>query len=398
MPQAVAGFAFGDYKEFDQKVGNISVEAYGNRSPDDFLSTVNLLTQSNLPGQQGAGVLPSMGSLNPSDMLKTTGIEIGNDLRVFENYFGPFPFTRLAVTNIPYSYGQGWPMLLYLSVLSFMDETQRHILGVSDQVRISDFFRAHEVSHQWWGHEVGWKTYHDQWLSEGFAQFSGNLYVEIRDGQKKYLDRLHADRDELLQHNQFGHQYQSLGPIWMGQRIASSVAPDGYQPVIYNKGGYVLEMLRAMLQDPRNPSPDEGFKQMMQDFTKSFAGKAASTEDFKAVVERHMTRAMDIDGNHKMDWFFNEYVYSTGIPEYHMDYTLKSDAANKWTLSGTVTQSGVPEGWKDILPLYLHVGGKGGRIGWIGVRSKSTPFQVTLGFKPDKVSLNDNSEILAQMK
>lgn len=398
MPQAVAGFAFGDYKEFDQKVGNISVEAYGNRSPDDFLSTVNLLTQSNLPGQQGAGVLPSMGSLNPSDMLKTTGIEIGNDLRVFENYFGPFPFTRLAVTNIPYSYGQGWPMLLYLSVLSFMDETQRHILGVSDQVRISDFFRAHEVSHQWWGHEVGWKTYHDQWLSEGFAQFSGNLYVEIRDGQKKYLDRLHADRDELLQHNQFGHQYQSLGPIWMGQRIGSSVAPDGYQPVIYNKGGYVLEMLRAMLQDPRNPSPDEGFKQMMQDFTKSFAGKAASTEDFKAVVERHMTRAMDIDGNHKMDWFFNEYVYSTGIPEYHMDYTLKSDAANKWTLSGTVTQSGVPEGWKDILPLYLHVGGKGGRIGWIGVRSKSTPFQVTLGFKPDKVSLNDNSEILAQMK
>ena len=397
-PQAVSGFAFGDYKEFDQKVGNISVEAYGNQSPDDFLSTVSLLTQSNLPGQQGPGILPSMGSLNPSDMLKTTGIEIGNDLRVFENYFGPFPFTRLAVTNIPYSYGQGWPMLLYLSVLSFMDETQRHILGIQDQVRISDFFRAHEVSHQWWGHEVGWKTYHDQWLSEGSAQFSGNLYVEIRGGQKKYLDRLHADRDELLQHNQFGHQYESLGPIWMGERVASSAAPFGYQPVIYNKGGYVLEMLRAMLQDPRNPSPDEGFKQTMQDFTKSFGGKAASTEDFKAVVERHMTRAMDIDGNHKMDWFFNEYVYGTGIPEYHMDYVVNSAAANKWTLSGTVTQSGVPEGWKDILPLYLHVGGKGGRIGWIGVRNKSTPFQVTLGFKPDKVSLNDNSEILAQMK
>lgn len=111
-----------------------------------------------------------------------------------------------------------------------------------------------------------------------------------------------------------------------------------------------------------------------------------------------MTRAMDLDGNHKMDWFFNEYVYGTGIPEYHMDYTVRSDAANKWTLSGTVTQSGVPEGWKDILPLYLHIGNKGGRIGWIGVKSKSTPFQVTLGFKPDKVSINDNSEILAQMK
>lgn len=81
-----------------------------------------------------------------------------------------------------------------------------------------------------------------------------------------------------------------------------------------------------------------------------------------------------------------------------MDYTLKSDAANKWILSGTVTQSGVPEGWKDILPLYLHVGNKSGRIGWLGVKSKSTPFEVTLGFKPDKVSLNDNAEILAQIK
>lgn len=398
IPQAVAGFAFGDYKEFDQKVGNISVEAYGNENPDDFLSAVNLLSQPDLPGQTGTGVLPAMGNLSPSSMLKTTGIEIGNDLRVFENYFGPFPFTRLAVTNIPYSYGQGWPMLLYLSVLSFMDETQRHNLGITDQVRISDFFRAHEVSHQWWGHEVGWKTYHDQWLSEGFAEFSGNLYVEVRDGQKKYLDRLHTDRDEILQHNQFGHEYDSLGPVWMGQRLSSSLAPGGYQRLIYNKGGYVLGMLRAMLQDPHSKAPDQNFKEMMQDFTKSFAGKAASTEDFKAVVERHMTRAMDIDGNHKMDWFFNEYVYRTGIPEYHMDYTLKSDAANKWILSGTVTQSGVPEGWKDILPLYLHVGSKSGRIGWLGVKSKSTPFEVTLGFKPDKVSLNDNAEILAQIK
>ncbi len=397
VPQAVAGFAFGDYKVLDTKVGDTAVEVYGNRNASDRMSAVEQIVNSDLPGQTGAG-MPAMGSLDPATMLKTTTVEIGNNLRVFENYFGPFPFPRLAVTNIPYDYGQGWPMLLYLDEISFMDETQRHNLGITDQVRISDFFRAHEVSHQWWGHEVGWKTYHDQWLSEGFAEFSGNLYVEIRDGQKKYLDRLHTDRDEILQHNQFGHEYDSLGPVWMGERLSSSLAPDGYQRLIYNKGGYVLGMLRAMLQDPHSKAPDQYFKEMMQDFTKSFSGKAASTEDFKAVVERHMTRVMDLDGNHKMDWFFNEYIYSTGIPEYHLDYTLKSDAANKWTLSGTVTQSGVPEGWKDILPLYLHVGGKAGRIGWIGVKSKSTPFQVVLGFKPDKVSLNDNAEILAQIK
>lgn len=398
MPQAVAGFAFGDYKVFAQKVGNIEVEAYGNRNPDDFLSTVQLLSQPALPGQGASGQVPPMGSLDPASMLKTTGIEIGNDLRVFQSYFGPFPFDRLAVTNIPYTYGQGWPMLLYLSVFSFMDETQRHFLGVTDQIRISDYFRAHEVSHQWWGHEVGWKTYHDQWLSEGFAQFSGNLYVELRDGEKKYLDRLHTDRTELFSRNRFGHRYEDLGSVWMGDRLASSLAPQGYNVVVYDKGGYVLEMLRAMLQDPRSQSPDEYFKEMMQDFTKSFAGKAASTEDFKGVVERHMAPYMDADGNHKMDWFFNQYVYGTGIAQYHLDYKVQNQPGDKWLVSGTLTQSGVPEGWKDTLPLYVHYKGKAGRVGWVRIRSKSTPFRVMLGFQPDKVTVNDNSEILAEIK
>lgn len=396
-PQAVAGFAFGDYKLSDTKVGDTSVEIYGNKTPDDMVSAIEQITSPSLPGQTGVG-MPAMGNLDPSSMLKTTSIEIGNNLRVFENYFGPFPFSRLAVTNIPYSYGQGWPMLLYLDVVSFMDETQRHELGVVDQIRISDFFRAHEVSHQWWGHEVGWKTYHDQWLSEGFAQFSGNLYVQFRDGEKKYLDRLHADREELLEHNSFGHRYNDIGALWMGQRLASSPVPEGYNVVVYNKGGYVLEMLRAMLQNPHSKTPDDDFKAMMQDFTKTFNGKAASTEDFKAVVERHMNQAMNVDQNHKMDWFFNEYVYGTGAAEYRIDYSFQSQPNNQWLLMGTVTQSGVPDGWKDVLPIYLHMNGKAGRVGWIRVEGKSTPFKIPLGFKPDKVSLNDNAEILADVK
>ncbi|MGH9829902.1 MAG: hypothetical protein ACREDR_42365, partial [Blastocatellia bacterium] len=148
MPQAVAGFAYGDYKLYDEKVGNIDVQIYANRSPDDFLSSVQMFLHPTLPGENSeAG--PAIGTLDPAATVKTMGVEIGNNLRVFQDYFGAFPFQRLAVTNIPYSYGQGWPMLLYLSVLSFLDETQRHVLGVTDQIRISDFFRAHEVSHQW---------------------------------------------------------------------------------------------------------------------------------------------------------------------------------------------------------------------------------------------------------
>ncbi|HEV2489473.1 MAG TPA: M1 family aminopeptidase [Candidatus Acidoferrales bacterium] len=399
VPQAVAGFAFGDYKLNEEKVGNIDVQVYANRNPDDLLSFINEIAHPNLPGSgENASPLSAMGTLDPAATIKNIGIELGNNLRVFQNYFGPFPFDRLAATNIPYSYGQGWPMLLYLDVISFLDETQRHVLGIQDQIRISDFFRAHEVSHQWWGHEVGWKSYHDQWLSEGFAQFSGNLYVEFRDNPKEYFNRLKTDREELFSKNRFGYRYADLGPIWMVRRLASSLSPGGYDTVIYNKGGYVLQMLRAMMFNSRSQTPEDAFKAMMQDFTKTYAGKAASTEDFKAMVEKHMLPHMDLDGNHRMDWFFIEYVYGTGEAQYHLDYSTKALPENKWEVDATVTQSSVPDGWKDVLPVYVHANGKDFLAGWLGVTGKTTPLKFTLPMKPDKISLNDYGEILAEIK
>jgi hypothetical protein len=103
------------------------------------------------------------------------------------------------------------------------------------------------------GHRVGWKSYHDQWLSEGFAEFSGNLYVEYRQNRKEYLARWRKEKELLKVRDTRGHPVESLGPIWMGQRIASSET-DGfsYQDLIYSKGGYVLQMLRFQLFDPSN--------------------------------------------------------------------------------------------------------------------------------------------------
>lgn len=399
VPQAVAGFAFGDYKVYDNKVGNIDVQVYANRNPDDLLAFINEIAHPNLPGSgENANPLSAMGTLDPSATIKTVGTELGNNLRVFENYFGPLPFDRLAATNIPYSYGQGWPMLLYLDVISFLDDTQRHVLGIQDQIRISDFFRAHEVSHQWWGHEVGWRTYHDQWLSEGFAQFSGNLYVQFRDSPKEYINRLKTDREELFSKNRFGYRYADLGPIWMGTRLSSSLSPGGYQTVIYNKGGYVLEMLRAMMFNSRNQNPDEEFKAMMQDFTKTFSGKSASTEDFKAMVEKHMMPHMDLDGNHRMDWFFIEYVYGTGEAQYHLNYSVQQTPDNKWAVTGTLEQSGVPDGWKDLIPLYVKMNGKSIRLGLVAAMGKTTPLKFTLPVQPEKLSLNDEDEMLVEIK
>ena len=90
MPQAVSGFAYGDYKLYDDKVGNIDVQIYANRSPDDFLSSIQTFLHPTLPGQGAGGEAP-IGTLDPAATIKTMGIEIGNNLRVFQDYFGPFP-------------------------------------------------------------------------------------------------------------------------------------------------------------------------------------------------------------------------------------------------------------------------------------------------------------------
>ena len=394
IPLAVAGFAYGDYKTYDDKAGEVAVNIYANREPDDVMASVQRYFES---GQAQAAV----GSLSPSGMAKTMGMEMANTIRVFENYFGPYPYKHLSVTSLPisYSYGQGWPGLIYLWSASFLDSTQRHAIGLTDQTQLTDFFRAHEASHQWWGHRVGWKSYHDQWLSEGFAEFSGNLYVQYRQNMKEYLNRWRKEKEQLKAKDLQGHIIESLGPIWMGQRIASSQTNGGsYQTLIYSKGGYVLHMLRMQLMDSHNPDGDHLFKAMMQDYCKTFDNKAASTEDFKGIVEKHMTRGMDLDGNHKMDWFFNQYVYGTGMPQYGFHATLEATPDGKTHIKGEFTRSGVRDDWKDDIPIYAHIGDKTIRLGTVAVTHPTEPLDTIVAAKIDRITINDYEDLLADVK
>ncbi len=397
-PVSVAGFAFGDFKIFSGSAGSVAVDVYANRQPDDRLAGLQQAVDNQLRPEGSSQITAPIGSLSPSTMAKQMNGEVANAMRLFQDYYGPAPYSHIAVTDIPYSYGQGWPMLLYLSTLSFLDSTQRHMLGIQDQLAFSDFFRAHEVSHQWWGHRVGWKSYHDQWLSEGFAQFSGNLYIQFRENWKEYVNRLQIDKTELSATDLHSHTFESEGPIWMGSRLASADSERAYDVVVYDKGGLVLNMLRMLLYDPGDKDPDTRFKTMMQDFTQTFDNKAASTEDFKSIVEKHMIPRMDMDGNQRMDWFFNQYVYGTGFAEYSLNSQIRDAGNGKWEISGTINRSGVPDGWEDALPLSVHSSGRVIPIGWVRVHQNAAPFKTTIPLKPDKVILNENNEILASVK
>lgn len=394
IPLAVAGFAYGDYKPYSDKAGDVAVQVYANREPDDLMRMVQLAFDSG--AAEGA-----VGSLTPSSMAKTMGIEMANTVRLFSSYFGQFPYKSLAVASIPlsYSHGQGWPGLVYLWSASFLDSTQRHTIGLKDGPELTDFFRAHESSHQWWGQRVGWKSYHDQWLSEGFADFSGILYVQYRENMKEALNQWRQEKEKIRKKDTLGHSRESLGPIWMGQRIRSSITDGGaYQDLIYSKGGYVLHMLRMQLWDGRSADPDHVFKETMQDYCKTFDNKAASTEDFKAIVEKHMNGSMDADGNHKMDWFFNQYVYGTGEAQYTFRYSIDYPAEGRTHFKVELTRTGVPDSWKDVVPLYAHMGDKTIKMGNIRVTHPTETVDTTIQGKIDRVSINDYEDLLAEVK
>jgi hypothetical protein len=390
IPLTVAGFAYGDFRVYSEKVGDIEIQVFANKQPDNQMASLQ---------RQADNAQVAVGQLTPASLAPTIGNEMGNALRTFIPYFGPYPYKQLSITSIPAGYGQGWPGLIYLSILTFLDKTQMNELGIRpNNPRLTQFFRAHEASHQWWGHRVGWKSYHDQWLSEGFAEFSGNLYTQLRDNQKEYIDRLKADKEGLLARDEHNHVFDSVGSVWMGYRTLSSQSIRAPQVIIYNKGGYVLGMIRMMMADSRAQDPDARFKAMMHDFCKTFDNKAASTEDFKAMAEKYMTQAMDLGGNHKLDWFFNQYVYGTGIPHYEFHYEVKDAGNGQWAVTGNIKRSGVPEPWMDTIPLFMERNGQMVRLGLISAIKADTPISFNLPQNPGKLQINVNEELLAEIK
>ena len=385
VPLAVAGFNYGQFKKKELADADTKYQIEG-------------YAVSELPGfMRGAG---DHMNVNPVAMVDKSLVEAQNSMRVFTHFFGPLPYGRIAITQQPnFNFGQSWPTLVYLPIVAYFDSTQRYMMMGNINSRLTDFVdevNAHEVSHQWWGHIVGWSSYHDQWLSEGFAFFSAGLYLKITEPKPdKYLNYWKHAQEMILEKNTFGLRANDVGPVWLGWRTGFFKYPDAYARVAYRKGGYVLHMLRQMMWD--NKTGDQAFIAMMQDFVKTYHNQNASTEAFKQIVDKHMLPKMDLDGNKRMDWFFIEWVYGTEMPRYHLDYTLTPQSDGKVLLKGTLTQSDVSANFRMAVPVYLDFDGKMARLGEINVTgSTTTPeFQVMLPQKPKRVLINYNYDVLA---
>jgi hypothetical protein len=387
IPVAVAGFNYGEYEKLDE--------------PDDLTGyKISGYYLSELPDSLRRA--RALQTLAPRSMTKYALEQTRAQLQLCSFYFGTIPYDDIYVTEQPdFNFGQSWPNLIYLPISAYTDSTQRWLLFGSINSKFTGFVQEvtpHEVSHQWWGHSVGWATYHDQWLSEGFAEFSAGLFLQQAvggDWRKDYIEFWERLRQRILEKNNFGIAPNDAGPLWMGLRLISPRTEAAYQNVTYPKGAYVLQMLRSMMRSTDDHDQDKAFIAMMHDFVESHREKAATTESFKAIAEKHMAKLMDFDRNGRLDWFFNEWVYGTQVPRYHFEYQLAPGDGGQVKLHMTITQSEVDEHFAMLVPIFADFGKGMSRIGQIGIVGNTTrTVDVPLPSQPKKVALNAYKDIL----
>jgi peptidase M1-like protein len=166
-----------------------------------------------------------------------------------------------------------------------------------------EFYAAHELAHQWWGQAVGWKNYHEQWLSEGFAQYFAALYAKERRGEQTF-------RDVLRQFRRWAMDQSDQGAVYLGYRLGH-VKGDSrvFRALVYNKGASVLHMLRRLLGD------DVFFRGVRRYYAEN-RYKKAGTEDLQ--------RAMEAEAGRSLERFFERWIYQSGLPRIRYSTAVES--------------------------------------------------------------------------
>ncbi len=411
-PVSVAGFNLGDYVSTSLASETRSVDVYANRQLERSIDSrldAPQLSPPRVPSPFSAEGRTSVNAMTlpppaprPIDSVKLLGRQIEDSIRFYETLSGPFPFEKLSVSQIPGTFGQGWPGLVYLSTYSYLpaEAQQRAGLSESGQQQFTELVPFHEVAHQWWGNVVGWDAYRDQWINEAIANYFALLFADTQKrtdhSLRVWLSRY---RQQLVERPPkaappTSESISEIGALELGSRLTSSQSPYGFEDVIYGKGAWVIHMLREMLRQPGAKNPDARFFALLHTLVTKYAYRALSTSDLQHEVEAVMTPAMDLDGGHSMEWFFEQWVRGTGVPRYRVEYTTHSSGKG-YVVRGKVYQDNVPRSF--LAPVPLYTGANAGHASFLGVvvaAGPETSFHFTTQSEPHKILIDPQMTLL----
>ncbi len=393
QPIRVAAFNLGNFEHARLERGGYVVDVCANRRLETSLQPRQIATplppltgiarrrtdQLAMPPPQNEAV-PS-----PTEHLNALAAEVANALDFMAGKFGPPALPHLTVTPIPGTFGQGFPGLIYLSTLSYFRQLPPRLNNgsLTNNLFFQDVLQAHETAHQWWGNRVAAAGYRDNWLMEALANYSALLYLEKRRGARAMDLMLETYRDNLLLKSENGQVVDSAGPIVLGTRLESSIEPRAWRAITYGKGSWIMQMLRARIGDER-------FTAMLGEIARRYDRKEISTDEFRSVAAGFLPPKSD---DPKLETFFGQWVYGTGIPSVKMTYSVKGAAPNV-KVTGTVTQSDVDEDFTALVPIEIQVARGKAVTQWVRTSDTPATFSVALKTLPLKVTLDPHHALL----
>jgi hypothetical protein len=346
-----------------------------------------LLTGAGRPRRQGNDIpeMPPPQVLDPLARLQTMASEVASALEFMASKFGPPALPRLTVSPIPGAFGQGFPGLVYLSTLAYLKHLPRSVSNQSESQELffAEVLQAHETAHQWWGNRITAATYRDYWLMESLANYSALLYIEKSKGAKSMDTMLESYRTALLAKNQEGVTVESAGPIVLGPRLETSIEPRAWRTITYGKGSWIIHMLRRRMGDER-------FFSLLAQLAKKYDHKKVSTEEFQALAAGLLPPK---SADPKLEGFFEQWVYGTGVPALKLTYSVKGKAP-ALRVTGTVEQSEVDEDFGALVPVEIQVARGRTITHWVQTGSSPSTFSVPVSASPSKVLLDPRRTIL----
>ncbi len=280
-------------------VGSVPVPVPGVAGPQ---LTIGAMPAAGQPAVVAVDVVATPRLLRSNRSLPERVADI---LSFFANTIGEAPYPNMTVATLDAEVPSGhspaffavWNQPTLPTTLSWRD----------DPVALNGhqfFFLAHEIAHQWFGQAIGWKNYHEQWLSEGFAQYFAAMYAARDRGAETERQLFKQMRDSAM-------ELSRHGPVHLGYRLGH-IQGDGriFRGLVYNKSAVALHMLRRMIGD-------EVFDRSVRRFYREQRFRKAGTRDLQA--------AFEAEAGIPLDRFFARWILGYTLPDARLTWRMDPD-------------------------------------------------------------------------
>lgn len=410
-PIPLAGFNLGKYKAVTVQAGDIPVETYATTGVERNFPTPPIQVvdpgPSDRVNRRQQFIVPRPPS--PARTELTVGESAARAIQYYSARFGPYPYSHLALTQMPGNESQGWPGLVFLSSYAFLDQEQREQLHFDPyRTLLQQSIPAHETAHQWWGDLITWTSYRDQWFSEGLSNYCALMMLQEKNpaGFRELMDKY---RNDLIAKNKDGMSPMEAGPVTLGVRLLSSRFPEGYEAISYGRGTWLFHMLRTMLDDAALKGPErkgqkigsteEPFVRGLRKVRERYQGRSISTEELLDVFNEELPPSLRFEGRSSLDWFLKGWINGTSLPRLELKAVKFTPKGEGSMVSGTILQKDAPPDLVTSVPVYAVLAGKQVvELGRVFADGEESSFHLRAPAGSHKIVLDPNETILTSPK